>query len=142
MIVATAVHGAAECLLIAMTGSELCVAAFVEPVLRSSDEALQRVLAPRFAALLGRVMPFWYATSLLLTGADWWLSRRAGAGYSALLQVLIVMGTIAVLVPVNDRIAKAQMEPGWMKDAQKWDRLHVARVVLLAVASGLLVFVG
>ena len=131
-------HGAAMFSLLTMTGNEVCVAVFVEPVLRGADDAVQRVLAPRTAAVLGKWMPLWYAVSLLLTIADWWLARNSLVAASLGVQVVILTGTLTLLVPINNRLARGALRPGWLSDARQWDRYHQLRVVLLLAASGLL----
>jgi hypothetical protein len=123
--------------LFAMTGNELCVAAFLEPVLRASRQDVQLAVAPRAAARLGRAMPFWYALSLLLTAGNWWFNRAVPVAVSALLQLLIVVATIAFLVPINNRVARGELGED-MRNARRWDTLHRARVVLLLIASALL----
>ena len=140
MPTATLIHGFAVLSLLPMAGNELCVAAFVEPVVRATDESVQGLISPRFAALLGRVMPFWYAASLLLTSVDWWLTRSRMVAASGLLQVAILVLSIGFLVPINNRIATAQLQPGWSAEARRWDSLHTGRVLLLLVAAVLLVF--
>ena len=69
MTTPTAIHDLALLTLLPLSGNEVCVAAFVEPLLRQADPAVQRVLAPPTAKRLGAAMPFWYAPALLLTGA-------------------------------------------------------------------------
>ncbi|MGI4854612.1 MAG: anthrone oxygenase family protein [Janthinobacterium lividum] len=136
------IHHLAVFSLTAMAGNEVCVAAFVEPVLRRLPEAQQRPVAPSVAGALGRAMPFWYAVSLLLTIADWWLARTTGAAVAAGLQLLILVGTLALLVPINNRIAAGALQDGWLADARRWDALHQGRVVLLLLAAAVLIFQG
>jgi hypothetical protein len=123
-----------------MTGNEICVALFVEPVLRGLPETAQIASSPRFAGRLGKGMPAWYALSLLLDLAAWWMSRGSERsvmfGIAAGLQALIVVTTILVLVPINNRLAAMNSAyAGWQRDAQRWDALHRARVVLLLAAT-------
>ena len=138
MMTSAPVHSVAVLSLLTMTGNEVCVAVFAEPVFRRTEEGVQRAVAPHFAALLGKAMPFWYAASLLLTGASWWTSRNVATGASVLLQVVVLLFTLGLLVPINNRIVKALPGPGWLADARRWDALHRVRVVLLVVASALL----
>ena len=49
----------------------------------------------------------------------------------------VIVFTIAMLVPINDRIASMNTGapvPGWKQDHKKWDFLHRIRIVLLLVA--------
>ena len=125
-----------------MTGNELCVAVFVEPVLRALPDAQQVSTVPLFAGRLGRFMPPWYATTLLMTGALTFVRFRHnrfpwnGAAVSLILQLLVLIVTLATLVPRNARLARMKAAyPTWLQDARQWDRLHQARVVLLLAAS-------
>ena len=136
------IHHLAVFSLTAIAGNEVCVAAFVEPALRRLPDAQQRPIAPLLAGSLGRAMPFWYAATLLLTLGDWWLSRTAGAAVAMGLQLLILVGTLGFLVPINNRIAAGALQDGWLADARRWDALHLGRVVLLLIAAAVLVFRG
>ncbi len=138
------VHRAAELMLATMTGNELCVAAFVQPILRGESESTQVLLAPRVASRLGRVMPFWYAASLLLAAWDWWLHRGLPAhvwiAVAASLQAVITVVTLGFLVPRNNRLAAMTgAYHGWKNDAASWDRVHQIRVILLLLATVLLI---
>ena len=124
-----------------MTGNEFCVAAFVEPALRALPEEQQVPAVPGFAARLGKVMPFWYAFTLLLTA---WLAFSRyrhgvalwnGATIALLLQLLVLTVTLTMLVPRNTRLAQmTSAYPSWLRDARQWDTLHQIRVALLLAA--------
>ena len=125
-----------------MTGNELCVAAFLEPVLRALPDARQVSIVPVFAGRFGRFMPPWYAITLLLTGALAFLRLRHGgpfwngAAVSLLLQLLVLAVTLTMLVPRNNRLAKmTSAYPSWKTDAKQWDSLHRLRVALLMLAT-------
>ncbi|HEY4702598.1 MAG TPA: DUF1772 domain-containing protein [Streptosporangiaceae bacterium] len=128
-----------------MVGVEFAVAVFVNPML------LQLAVGPAQQArawggrVLGRVMPFWYFASLILTAglaaASW---NRAGSGpaagaaiaAAALLAVSVVM-SITLLVPINNRSVTwtADDHPAdWREQQQRWDRLHYLRVAILVAA--------
>ena len=124
-----------------MTGNEVCIAAFVEPVLRSLLTGSQITAAPRIAALLGRVMPFWYAGSLIFTISDVVLQHGKtgrlpiGATTSVVVQGMVLLLTITMLVPLNNKLARmTEAYEGWLADAQRWDLLHRVRVGLLLAA--------
>ncbi len=129
-------------LLALLTGNEFCVAAFVEPVLRSSSERHQVTTAPAFAQRLGKWMPGWYAATLLLTAFVTAVQVRSthswitGAALSLLIQLAVLVVTLTLLVPRNNRLA-AMVEPypAWQDDARQWDSLHRLRVMLLFVAT-------
>ncbi len=127
-----------------MVGVEFAVAVFVNPML------LQLAVGPGQQArawggrVLGRVMPFWYFASLILTAglaaASW---NRAGSGpagaavaAAALLAVSVVL-SITLLVPINNRSVTwtADDHPAdWREQQQRWDRLHYLRVAILIAA--------
>lgn len=121
-----------------MVGVELAVAAFFNPlVARLPDDAF-RVARGQASRVLGAVMPFWYAASLLLlvlaTVSAWGGARGGWLGVAAGLMVVVVLLTVTMLVPINNRIAKwpatGELSRGL---ATRWDRLHWLRVGLLVV---------
>jgi uncharacterized membrane protein len=129
-----------------LVGNELAVSLFINPVMwRLNAEAQARALS-LFAKLLGRVMPFWYALCLLLLAVETWL-RRGRPGFSfllaaAVLWVAVIVFSITVLVPINNRIAAVAADAPlatWLPSHKRWDRLHRVRIVLLVVALVLLV---
>lgn len=83
-------------------------------------------------------MPFWYAGTLLLTVAvavvfPWKAGSWAVVGAGALFAAAIGL-TIAILVPINNRVAgwEADALPSdWKIQRRRWDRVHSLRVVLL-----------
>ncbi|GFG72245.1 anthrone oxygenase family protein [Mycolicibacter senuensis] len=131
-IVAVAVVGV-------LVGSEFAVAAFFHPIVgRLPDEAFQAARSAS-ARLLGRVMPFWYLGSLALlviaaalgAGTQRWL---IGAGVA--LMTVVALMSVTMLVPINNRIAAGEVPRPL---AERWDRLHRVRVVLLGAVLVLLV---
>jgi uncharacterized membrane protein len=124
-----------------MVGVEFAVAVFVNPILLRLPAGHSLEARADGARVLGRVMPFWYFGSLILTaalaGATW---GRPAAGPAiaagALLAVSVVM-SIALLVPINNRAASwtADQHPAdWREQQQRWDRLHYARVAIIIAA--------
>ena len=85
--------------------------------------------------MLGKVMPFWYIATLValiaaavLTSGEWAITA------SAALLALVVLLTVTVLVPINNRIAAWSQTADVDRDlARRWDRLHWVRVTLLVV---------
>jgi uncharacterized membrane protein len=130
-----------------MVGNEFAVAAFVHPQLGRLPSKAHSQTAALLAAALGRAMPLWYGLALLLiVGAAFEhrpISQGSGlllASAAALWAATIVV-TIAMLVPINNRIAKLDTErpyDGWQKDRARWDRLHRIRVATLIIALLLL----
>src|SRR5205807_8004639 len=124
-----------------LVGNELAVALFIHPVLYSvPDDAHTRVVKP-LAARLGRFMPFWYALSLvfailqLLTEPSRSLSRWLCCAAAALMALIIIV-TIALLVPINNRIAAWDLDrlpKDWLSMRQRWDLYHRVRVLLLGL---------
>ena len=124
-----------------MVGVEFAVAVFVNPILRRLPAGPSLEARADGGRVLGRVMPFWYVTSLALTAAlvaTTWGSAAAGAALAAavLLAVSVVM-SIAWLVPINDRSKTwtANDHPDdWREQQERWDRLHYVRVAVIVAA--------
>ena len=99
--------------------------------------------------VLGRVMPFWYIGSLLLTAwlaaAKWGGSAGdAAVAAAALLAVSVVM-SITLLAPINNRSVTwtAEDHPAdYREQYQRWDRLHYARVAIIVAAFVLTLVAG
>jgi uncharacterized membrane protein len=130
-----------------LVGNELAVALFIHPVLYSvSNEAHARVVKP-LAGRLGRFMPPWYAITLVLAilqlliepkGPQSWRLCCAAAG----LMALIIILTIVLMVPTNNRIARSdpdRLPPNWLSMRQRWDLYHRIRVLLLGLVFSLLI---
>ncbi|MGB3284578.1 MULTISPECIES: DUF1772 domain-containing protein [Mycobacteriaceae] len=122
-----------------LVGSEFAVAAFLHPIVgRLPAEGFQAARSDS-ARLLGRVMPFWYLTTLALMlvavvidpGPQRWF---IGAGVG--LMAVVVLLTVTMMVPVNNRIAAGEVSPPLVT---RWDRLHWVRVALLGAVLVLLV---
>lgn len=124
-----------------MVGVEFCVAVFVNPILTRLPVGPSIEAHADGGRVLGRVMPFWYAGSLLLTAgltADAWgrLSASAAIAAAALLAASVVM-SVTLLVPINNRSASwtASDHPAdWREQHRRWDRLHYARVAIIVAA--------
>ena len=123
-----------------LVGVEFSVSAFVDPSAWRLETAPQAVMLGRLAAVLGKVMPFWYAGALGLLGADTWLNRHT-SGAKVLLTASVIwflttFATILFLVPLNKRVVEAGS--GWQAAHRTWDRRHRVRIVALAIAAILL----
>lgn len=131
-----------------LVGNEVAVALFIHPLLYSLPEQVHARIAKPLAGRLGRFMPFWYALSLvfailqlLVTSHDtrlaWWLCSIA----IALLALIIVL-TIFLPVPINNRIAALDLENlprDWVGMRRLWDEYHRFRVFLLLLVLALLI---
>jgi uncharacterized membrane protein len=124
-----------------MVGVEFAVAVFVNPILLRLPAGSSLEARADGGRVLGRVMPFWYIGSLILTAglaAATWGGPAAGAAIAAtaLLAVSVVM-SVALLVPINNRSVTwtADNHPrDWREQQQRWDRLHYARVAIIIAA--------
>ena len=132
-----------------MVGVEFAVAVFVNPSLLRLPAGPSLEARADGARVGGRVMPFWYCASLLLTA---WLAAAkwggtagdAATAAAALLAVSVVM-SITLLVPINSRSATwtADHHPAdWREQQQRWDRLHYARVAIIVAGFVLTLVAG
>lgn len=128
-----------------MVGVEFAVAFVINPILMRLPAGASLTARADGARMLGRVMPFWYVGSLILTAAltavTWGTPTAAAALVAALLLAISVIMSVALLVPINNRSATwtAESHPDdWREQQQRWDRLHYARVAVI-VASFVLV---
>ena len=131
-----------------MCGSELNVAAFAHPTFNQQPLQAHILVRSSFAALFGKVMPFWMAGSTLLNlllllpfenlnKSAWNLAAIAFA-----IQVFAVAFSLVALVPINNRIAKwtpASLPNDWRAQEHRWDLYHWFRTCGLIVAFAILV---
>jgi uncharacterized membrane protein len=121
-----------------MVGVEFAVAVFINPLLLRLPAGPSIEARADSGRVLGRVMPFWYAGTLILTAglaAATWDGRAFGAAVTAaaLLAVSVVM-SVTLLVPINNRSVTwtAGDHPAdWREQQQRWDRLHYARLAII-----------
>lgn len=121
-----------------MVGVEFAVAVFVNPILLRLPAGPSIEARADGARVLGRVMPFWYVGSLLLTSglaAATWGGQAAGPAIAAaaLLAVSVAM-SVALLVPIASRSATwtaAGHPDDWREQQRRWDRLHYVRVAII-----------
>ena len=131
-----------------MCGSELNVAAFAHPTFNRQPLQAHILVRSSFAALFGKVMPFWMAGSTLLNlllllpfenlnKSAWNLAAIAFA-----IQVFAVVFSLVAPVPINNRIAKwtpASLPDDWKAQEHRWDLYHWFRTCGLIVAFAILV---
>lgn len=130
-----------------MVGSEFAVSAFVNPALLTLATEPRAILTSHFARVLGRAMPPWYILSLLLILLQLYFQRGTPAFVfllvAALLWIATILITVLILVPINNRIAAIDpVNPGanWQDEHRRWDLLHRLRILVLALASGCLIY--
>ncbi|MCF3143346.1 DUF1772 domain-containing protein [Streptomyces platensis] len=129
-----------------MVGVEFAVAVFVNPILDRLPDNGGLAARSDGARLLGKVMPFWYIGSVVL-GAVWAVLAWGGAGTGLVitataLLVLSVLMSIALLVPINSRVAQwtqGGVPADWKQQLGRWDRFHFVRVGVIVTAFVLLV---
>jgi uncharacterized membrane protein len=124
-----------------MVGNELAISAFVNPAVWRLESGPQAQALSILARSLGRAMPVWYGLCLALLALESFLHRHRDGFVPLLAATLIWVGvivfSIGMLVPINDRIASlntAAPTPGWKQDHRKWDSLHRVRILLLTAA--------
>ena len=129
-----------------LVGVEFAVAVFVNPIFDRLPNDGGLAARGDGARVLGRVMPFWYIGSVLLA-VVWavltWGDPAAGLVVTAtgLLLVSVLM-SVALLVPINSRVARwtrDSLPEDWRQQMGRWDRLHHVRVGVILTAFVLLV---
>jgi uncharacterized membrane protein len=128
-----------------MVGVEFAVAFVVNPILLRLPAGASLTARADGARMMGRAMPFWYIGSVILTAAlaavTWSTPTSTTALIAAVLLVVSVVMSVALLVPINNRSATwtADSHPDdWREQQQRWDRLHYARVAIIVAAFTLI----
>ena len=128
-----------------MTGNEIAVSLFVNPVVWQLDETSQAQALRLFAATLGKAMPIWYAASLFLMAAEAALRFHQPAlpwiAAAAALWIAIILHTLLILLPINNRIAALEtsaLPAGWRQQHRTWDKHHRVGILLLIFSVTLL----
>jgi hypothetical protein len=132
-----------------MVGVEFAVAVFVNPLLLRLPVGSALAARADGGRVLGRVMPFWYSVSLLLTAwlaaATWGRAAGGAAVAAAALFAVSVIMSVTLLVPINNRAVTwtADDHPAdYREQQQRWDRLHYARVAILIAGFVLTLVAG
>jgi hypothetical protein len=123
-----------------LVGVEIAVAAFTNPMVgRLPDDAFWQARSDG-SRVLGKVMPFWYAVTLVaLIAAAVVTSGHWPVTVAAVVMAAVVLMTVTVLVPINNRIGAWTDGADVDRDlARRWDRLHWLRVALLVALYVLL----
>lgn len=123
-----------------LIGVEFTVSAILNPILVRLSHQAAAESTRLFARVLGRVMPFWYVSCLiLLVGQSVLRWQMPGGGLivtASVIWVAVILGSILWLVPINNRIVA--MAEGYSDELQRlhrrWDWLHRWRVFSLVVA--------
>jgi len=126
-----------------LLGNEFSVGVLIHPVLVRTDHERFLPAIQVFAALFGKVMPFWMAATLVLHlvllgfGWHWPAASTVLLALATLLWIAIIIFSVVGPVPINNRVRAWDLHqlPGdWREQRQRWDRLNAARVVLIALA--------
>jgi uncharacterized membrane protein len=125
-----------------LVGVEFAVSAFVSPVLAEVGGTAEARATRIFARRLGAFMPFWYALCLILLITEGIVQRHEPglpwvAG-SAMLWAAVIVITVFLLVPINNRIAAMNPDDfsaGLRAQHVRWERLHRGRIAVLALAT-------
>lgn len=124
-----------------LVGTEFTVSAFINPILAKLEPGAEAHATALFARKLGRVMPFWYMLNFVLLVAEGIVHRHdARLGWFAVAPILwamVIVFTLLVLVPINNRIAamgQATFSDRLRQEHTKWDLLHRWRVLALSLA--------
>ena len=130
-----------------MCGSELNVAAFAHPTLTRQPLEAHIEVRSSFAALFGRVMPFWMSASallnllLLLPFANLNALAWRFAAIALTIQILAVVFSLVAPVPINNRIARwtpRTLPNDWKAQENRWDLYHWLRTGGLVAAFAML----
>lgn len=128
-----------------LVGVEFAVAVFLNPVVDRLPDGGGIAARSDAARVLGRVMPFWYAGSIVLSvvwiANEWGSPRMLALVVAATFLVASVLMSVLLLVPINTRVAAwspAEAPADWKNQVRRWDRLHYVRVGLIGIAFVLL----
>src|ERR1700739_2167659 len=94
----------------ALLGNEFSIGVFIHPALARTDHERFLPAIQVFAALFGKVMPFWMAATLILhlalLGLSWhWpAASTILLAVATLLWVVIIIFTVVGPVPINDQV--------------------------------------
>ena len=112
-----------------MVGNELAVSAFVHPQPCRLDDQCHAAASKALALIYGRMMPFWYALTLVLMIGVACVLRLNQlslffAAIAAILWSLLILFTIIELVLNNNQIGQLRLESlptNWKDLRRRWD---------------------
>jgi uncharacterized membrane protein len=124
-----------------MIGTEFAVSVFINPILGKLEQSAEAQATRLFALKLGAIMPFWYGLSLLLLVAEMVVRRHQPGvtllGAASAIWVGVIVFTVLLLVPINNRIAKMDSDgftERLRREHRRWNSLHRWRVLALGTA--------
>ena len=123
-----------------LVGSEICLTAFTNPVLRQLDEPAQLKAAHLLTARL-KIMPPWNVLGLVLLIVEAVVHRNE-PGFSlfvaaCVLWVAAAAFTFMFMFSSNTRLARADSTSSpnqLLPDYQRWSARHLPRLLVLAAA--------
>lgn len=119
-----------------LVGVEFGVAAFTNPILQRLPDEAYRQARGTGSRILGIVMPFWYiGGAALVVAATLWNPAPALIASTVLMGLVVVL-SVAVLVPINNRVAAGHSgdDASFHELVGRWDRMHWLRVALLTAS--------
>jgi len=124
-----------------LVGTEICLTAFTNPVLRKLDDPAQLKAAQLLTARLGTPMPLWNVLGLVLLIVEA-VAHRNEPGFSLLvaacvLWVAAAAFTLTLILPLNNRLARADSTSSLKQsllDFKQWSARHLPRLLVLAAA--------
>ena len=126
-----------------LLGNEFSVGVFIHPALSRSQHERFLPAIQVFAALFGKIMPFWMAATVLLhlillaLTWDWPAPHTVLLLTATLLWLAVIVFSLLGPVPINDRVKAwdtQKLPVDWQDQRQRWDRLNAIRVVMIALA--------
>ncbi|HEY1216833.1 MAG TPA: DUF1772 domain-containing protein [Bryobacteraceae bacterium] len=124
-----------------MTGVEFCIAAFINPIFAQLPDTAKNTAISLGARQLGRVMPFWYMSGLLLLVTESVVKRHSShielLWSASLIWAVAIVLSIFFLVPINNRIVAAgasAFSEELRRQHDRWHLLHRWRVAALVLA--------
>jgi hypothetical protein len=131
-----------------MVGLELAIATIV-PKLTQLVSAEHAPEVSKIAGLMGKIMPVWYflvlGLSTLTAYLEWSSSQKIPVSLAAsvLSWILSIVLSLAVLVPLNNRISSWKPETlpsNWRELHDRWVFFHKWRVACLFLAFAGLIY--
>ena len=126
-----------------LLGNEFSIGVFIHPAFSRAHHERFLPAIQVFAALFGKIMPFWMAATallhLILLGVTWdWPAPHTVLLLAAtLLWLAIIIFSLVGPVPINDRVKAwdpQRLPSDWQEQRGRWDRLNGIRVVMIALA--------